>query len=231
MPRVLITGANRGLGLEFARQYADAGWRVDATCRDPDRAEALADIARTAGGRVAIHRLDVGDWDAIAALAADLGAVALDLLLNNAGVYGSQRKAFGDIDYESWLETLRINALAPMRMAQAFVEHVARSDERRMVFISSKMGSIAENTSGGSYIYRSSKAALNAVVKSLSIDLAGRGIVAVAFHPGWVRTDMGGPRAPLDPPESVAAMRGVIARLGAEDSGRFLNYDGAPIPW
>ena len=130
-----------------------------------------------------------------------------------------------------WLETLRINALAPMRMAQAFVEHVARGGDKRMVFISSKMGSIAENTSGDSYIYRSSKAALNAVVKSLSHDLAARGIVAVAFHPGWVRTDMGGPNGLLDPPESIAAMRAVIDRLRIGDSGRFLDYDGATIPW
>ncbi len=231
MSVVLITGANRGLGLEFARQYAAAGWRVHATCRDPERAQALAALAEGAGGAVAIHRLNVGDETTIAALAEALRGETIDLLLNNAGVYGGARKTFGDIDYESWIETLRINALAPLRVAEAFVEQVAASALRRMVFISSKMGSIAENASGDSYIYRSSKAALNAVVKSLAIDLAPRGITAVAFHPGWVKTDMGGPNALLEPEESVAAMRAAIERLTPADSGRFLNYDGASIPW
>lgn len=231
MPTVLITGANRGLGLAFATQYATAGWRVHATCRDPDRAQALAALAENAEGAVAIHRLDVGDGAAISALADALRDTAVDLLLNNAGVYGGQRKTFGDIDYKSWIETLRINALAPLRMAEAFVDHVAASERRQMVFISSKMGSIADNASGDSYIYRSSKAALNAVVKSLAIDLAPRGITAVAFHPGWVKTDMGGPNALLEPEESIAAMRAVIDRLTPADTGRFLNYDGTPIPW
>ncbi|MFQ5783972.1 MAG: SDR family oxidoreductase [Alphaproteobacteria bacterium] len=231
MPSILITGANRGLGLEFARQYAAAGWRVHASCRDPERAETLAALAADADGRVTLHRLDVADPAQIAALADGLRGATIDLLLNNAGVYGGERKTLGDIDYERWVETLGINALAPLRVSEALLEQVARGDRRQLVFISSRMGSMAENTEGGSYVYRSSKAALNAVVRSLACDLAGRGFTVVCFHPGWVATDMGSARAPLTPAASVAGMRAVIERLTPADNGGFFNYDGTKVPW
>jgi NAD(P)-dependent dehydrogenase (short-subunit alcohol dehydrogenase family) len=225
---VLITGANRGLGLQFAKQYADDGWRVHAACRNPDAAEALNEAA--AGGAMTLHRLDVGDGDQVGALAAALAGEAIDVLLNNAGVIGD-RSAFGATDYTVWQATLRTNTLAPMRMAEAFADHVAASGRKQMVFVSSRMGSIGDNGEGGSYVYRSSKAALNAVIKSLSIDLAARGVTAVAFHPGWVSTDMGGASAPIGPAESVGGMRRVIERLTPADNGRFLDYDGSEIPW
>ncbi len=231
MPTVLITGANRGLGLEFARQYAADGWRVHATRRDPAGAEALNATASEAAGAVTVHPLDVTDDGHIAALARALGGEAIDVLVNNAGVFGGRHREFGAIDYDRWEHALRVNTLGPMRMAEAFVEHVARSERKVIASISSQLGSIADNTSGGAYIYRSTKAALNAVVKSLSVDLAERGITVVALHPGWVATDMGGANAPLNPPDSVRGMRAVIEGLTPVDNGKFLSHDGGEIAW
>jgi NAD(P)-dependent dehydrogenase (short-subunit alcohol dehydrogenase family) len=226
MPSVLITGANRGIGLEFARSFAADGWSVHACCRQPDKAAALKALA----GEVAVHRLDVTDGLQVAGLARELADQPIDLLLNNAGIYGP-RTGFAQTDYDEWAPVFRVNTMAPLRMAERFVAQVARSERRLIVNISSKMGSIGDNSRGGSYIYRSSKAALNMVAKSLSVDLAGRGIAVVAFHPGWVQTDMGGPEAALTVAESVAGMRAVIERLGPADNGKFFNYDGGEIPW
>ena len=227
MPTVLITGANRGIGFEFARQYADGGWRVIATCRDPANAGELSAL----GGDIEVHGLDVTDHARIQALAKSLERSAIDLLLSNAGVSGPRPNPFGGIDYQSWMEVLSVNAMSPLKLCECFVDHVARSDLKRIVAVTSKMGSIAENSSGGSYIYRSSKTALNAVMKSLSVELASRRVIVAVLHPGWVRTDMGGPGALIEARTSVAGMRQVIAGLKLEDSGGFFNYDGAGIPW
>lgn len=227
MPTVLITGANRGIGLEFARQYAATGWRVIATCRQPS----LATELKALPGEVEIFALDVGDFPVLGDLAKSLKRESVDLLLANAGVYGPRPSPFGAVDDGAWEAVLRLNTIAPLKLAEAFCDLVARSELRSMAFLSSKMGSIADNTSGGSYIYRSSKAALNVVVKSLAVDLAPRGISVAALHPGWVRTDMGGPSALIDAEVSVAGMRRVLADLTPETSGRFLNYDGCEIPW
>lgn len=238
MATILITGASRGLGLEFAAQYARAGWRVHATCRDPEAADALNAMAAGAPDTVALHptvalhRLDVTDRGQILALAAALGGEPIDVLLNNAGVYRDQDRAFGNLDYAGWEETLRVNTLGPMRMAEAFVDRVAASARKLIVCISSQMGSIGDTVGGGgSYAYRSSKTALNSVVKGLAGDLRDRGITVVAVHPGWVATDMGGADAPLSPAESVRAMRAMIERLAPAASGTFLKYDGSEIPW
>ncbi len=232
VPTVMITGASRGIGLEFARQYAADGWRVLATCRDPGRAEGLARLAAEAGGEIEVRALDVTRGEAVARLAAGWAGRAIDLLVNNAGIYGPRERAdLGRVDYSAWAEVLDVNVMGALRVAEAFADHVAASDRRLIAVISSRMGSIAENETGGNYIYRSSKAALNAVVKSLALDLEPRGVVAVAFHPGWVRTDMGGPGAAIDAETSVAGMRRVIAGLGAADSGRFLDYEGAVVAW
>lgn len=227
MPTVLITGANRGLGLEMARQYAGAGWRVHAACRAPDAAQALKAVR----GAVAVHPLDVESDASVSALGRTLAGEAIDLLVNNAGATATQRTALGDIDYEAWARLFRVNAMAPLRVAAAFVEPVARSERRTMLFVSTRAGSIHDNLAGGRYLYRSSKAALNMVVRSLAIDLAPRRIVCTAVHPGWVRTDMGGPGAPIDAPTSIAALRALVDRLEPHDSGRFLNYDGREIAW
>ena len=226
---VLITGANRGLGLEFARQYAGAGWRVLACCRDPLGASALAALAADSGGKVSLHALDVGDLDRIAQLAAELEGQAIDVLINNAGFY--PQGAFGSIDYGSWQRAFAINTMAPMRIAECFVEHVAASRLRKFVTLSSKMGSIADNTSGGSTLYRTSKAALNMVMKNLSIELQPRGIATLTLHPGWVHTDMGGANAPLAPEPSVAGMRAAIDSLSLATTGRFVAYDGQALAW
>ena len=231
MPSVLITGANRGLGLEFACQYTAAGWRVFACCRNPDGAAELQAAAQGSDGRTTVHALNVADHARIAALAEELQNEPIDVLLNNAGVYGPDKMPFGHIDYAAWANVFAVNVMAPTRMCECFVEHVARSDKKRIVCVSSLMGSIARNTSGDHYLYRSTKAALNMVVKGLAFDLRDRGVIVAALHPGWVRTDMGGPDADLAPAESIRGMIGVIDWLGAWDSGKFLSYDGSELPW
>jgi NAD(P)-dependent dehydrogenase (short-subunit alcohol dehydrogenase family) len=226
---LLITGANRGLGLEFVKQYAEAGWQVIACCRWPDDAKELNALADRFGEQIEVYALDVADFEQIDALALLLQGRPIDLLINNAGVY--PQSEFGSVDYEAWAEAFHINTMAPMKMAEAFVPHVAASQLKKIVTLTSKMGSIDDNTSGGSYIYRSTKAAGNMVMKSLAVDLKPMGIASTILHPGWVRTDMGGPNGLIDAPESVAGMRQVIEALSLANSGRFVAYDGKVIPW
>jgi NAD(P)-dependent dehydrogenase (short-subunit alcohol dehydrogenase family) len=231
MATVLITGANRGLGLEFCRQYAEAGWRVLACCRDPERAAELRSLASQQGA-VSVHRLDVDRFEQIDALSRELAGQAIDVLLNNAGIYGgAEHNRFGSLDYELWTQVFRTNVQAPLKMAEAFLPDVERSSRKLIVAITSLMGSLSDNTSGGAILYRSSKAALNAAMKSLSIDLHDRGIGVLLLHPGWVRTDMGGANAPTSPGESIAGMRRVIEGFKPGDSGRFLNFRGEELPW
>lgn len=220
MQNVLITGASRGLGREFARQYAADGWRVFACARDPSKVEA--------GKGVSAHALDVTDGEAVAALARALDGESFDLLINNAGAIGDRTPAMGGVKYEAWLDAFDVNVLGPMRVAEAFARRLR--GERKLATISSRMGSIAE-AAANAVVYRSTKAAVNMTVKCLSEALKGEGVIAVALHPGWVRTDMGGPSAALGPEESVGGMRKVIAGLTPADAGRFINYDGGAIPW
>ena len=227
MPAVFVTGSNRGIGLEFVRQFANEGWRVFAACRNPDRAKDLKALK----GDIHIHALDIGDFDAIDALARKLKDEPIDLLIKNAAVYGPDQQSFAELDYDEWMDTFRINCMAQVRLAQAFVGHVAKSELKRMVALTSRMGSIADNTSGGSYAYRTCKAALNAAVKSLALDLAPRGISVAVIHPGWVATEMGGPSARISTEQSVTAMRKTIDRLGSEHAGRFFSWDETEIPW
>lgn len=232
MPSVFITGASRGLGLEFVRQYAGDGWRVFATCRAPEKAAQLRTMTRGTDGKVTAHKLDVTEKLDVAPLARELDGEAIDVLINNAGTYGgSYEIKFGETDYALFETAWRTNTAAPLRIAEAFAEQLGRSAKRTIVNISSRMGSIAENDSGGSYAYRSSKAGLNMVTKSLAVDLKARGVIVVALNPGWVRTDMGGARGRFSPEESVRKMREVIAALSPEDTGRFIDYDGADVPW
>ncbi len=231
MPSVLVTGANRGLGLEFTRQYAADGWQVYAACRAPDAAKELQKFAEQSGGRIRVLPMDVTDTASVRAAAAGLKGQPIDLLLNNAGVGGTRGERLGGLDYAAWMKVLDANSLGPMRVAEAFLDHVARGDQKRIVTVTSGMGSIADNTSGGRYSYRSSKSAVNSVMKSLAIDLAPRGITCVVVNPGWVRTDMGGPGGNLSPAESIAALRKIIAALKPEDSGKFLNWNGKTYPW
>jgi NAD(P)-dependent dehydrogenase (short-subunit alcohol dehydrogenase family) len=231
MPTALITGASRGLGLEFATQYAKAGWQVIATCRDPGKADALRALAGAGNGLVQIEALDVGDAAGTRRLAGAVGKRPIDLVIANAGLYGTRDQGLKDLDDAEWGEVMRINVMAPMRLAALLTDSVAASTGKQMAFVSSRLGSMASNEEGGGYVYRSSKAALNAVVKSLSVDLKPRGITAVALHPGWVRTDMGGPSAPLDAPTSVSGMVKVLAGLKPKDSGTLIEYTGQTVPW
>jgi NAD(P)-dependent dehydrogenase (short-subunit alcohol dehydrogenase family) len=231
MPNVLITGANRGIGLEFTRQYAQAGWQVFACSRRADAKE-LNQVADQHSGKISLHTLDISDHQQIEKLAQELTGTPIDVLINNAGIYpGGNKESFGTIDYESWLHAFAVNTMAPLKMAESFIENLAKSSEKKIVNITSKMGSIDDNTSGGYYLYRSSKAALNMVVKSLSLDVASRGITTIVLHPGWVQTDMGGSHAPTPPERSVAGMRKVIAGLSHKDSGRFYDFNGQEILW
>ena len=231
MPTTLVTGANRGLGLEFVRQYAADGWQVYAGCRQPDAAGELQRVAAENSGRVRVIPMEVTDTASVRAAAAGLKGDHVDLLLNNAGVGGPPGQKLGGLDYAAWAKVLDANSLGPMRVAEAFLDNVAKSRLKRIVTITSGMGSIEDNTSGGRYAYRSSKAAVNMVMKSLAVDLAPRGITCVVMNPGWVRTDMGGSGGTLSPEESIKAMRSVIAALKPGDSGKFLNYTGKTYPW
>jgi NAD(P)-dependent dehydrogenase (short-subunit alcohol dehydrogenase family) len=230
MYSVLVTGANRGIGLEFCRQYSRAGCQVLACCRHPDQAVELQALAAEQT-TISLYQLDVCEQADIDKLAAQLAQQPVDLLINNAGYYGPSGVRLGAIDVQQWLKVFAINAIAPLKVAEALVDSVAKSELKTIAFMSSKMGSMADNGSGGSYLYRSSKAGLNAVVKSLSIDLADRGIKVAALHPGWVKTAMGGPNALIDASASVTALRQLLARLTPQQSGHFFNYDGTIIPW
>lgn len=229
--RVIITGASRGIGLEMVKQAVKHRWRVFACVRDPHTPQKLFEIAKMSGGLVSVHMLDVADTAQIQALAYELRMEPIDILINNAGMYGSMQHNFGEVDVESWLQTFRINTIAPLQMAENFFPHLKHGKRKLIVNISSKMGSITDNSSGGSYIYRSSKTALNQVLKSLSVDLNADGFTCVNLHPGWVKTDMGGPNAEITPAQSVSNMFSIIDKLRQEDSGKFFDIDGSEIPW
>jgi NAD(P)-dependent dehydrogenase (short-subunit alcohol dehydrogenase family) len=226
--QVLITGANRGIGLEFTQQYAQDGWNVLACCREPQHASALQALA-TAQTNIRILHLDVADFSQIDALALQLKDEKIDVLINNAGVFPDS--SLSDADTENWLQAFKINSIAPMKMATAFTPHIAKSELKKLATLSSKMGSMADNTSGGSYIYRSTKTAVNMVMKSLSIDLKPAEIAVVTLHPGWVQTDMGGSNALINTQTSVAGLRKVIENLTLSNTGRFIAYDGKEIAW
>jgi len=235
MPSVLITGANRGLGLEFATQYLSDGWRVHAACRQPQSAAKLQRLAKGLAkdkvDRIEILAMDVTDPDSIARAAAGMGDDPIDVLINGAGIMGEPDQKVGNVDYLAWSRILEVNTMGPLRVVEAFIDHLARSERKLVVTITSGMGSLSDNTSGGWIAYRSSKAAVNMVMRSAAIELAPRGISCVLVNPGWVRTDMGGATAPLSPTESVAALRQLIGRLGPAESGKFFHYDGREFPW
>ena len=232
MPGVLITGSNRGLGLEWVRQCAARGWRVNATCRDPDAAAALQDLA-SRHPDVRLHRLDVTAADQIAGVAEVLRDETLDLLVNDAGVYFEHwgKDPIGSIDFEDWEETFRVNTLGPMRVTEALVAQLARGDRPLVLAITSNMGSIAGIDAPRDYAYRSSKAALNAAMHGLAHELEPRGIGVLLLHPGWVRTRMGGSSAPIGPEESVRGMLSLVDRYEPSLSGGFFRFDGARMPW
>ncbi len=231
---VLITGANRGLGLGLARIYLEDGWNVIAVNRSSS-----PELEALRNGSLEIHCCDLTDDTQLTLLADTLDSRAIDVLINNAGRMaksGADESAhsvqgFGHFDRALWHDIFDINLFTPMSLSELLVENLARSERGRIVTISSMLGSMALNTHGGIYAYRASKAAVNAIVKSMAIDLAGRGIIAIAQHPGWVQTDMGGKGADIDVETSVAGMKSVIDGLGPGDSGKFFSYDGSEMAW
>lgn len=226
--QVLITGANRGIGLEFVKQYAQDGWNVLACCRDPQHATELQALAKS-NTNIQILCLDVADFAQIDTLALQLKDQKIDVLINNAGIYPDS--SFGGVDANDWLEAFKVNSMAPLKMATAFTSHIANSQLKKIATLSSKMGSLDDNTSGGSYIYRSSKTAVNMVMKSLAIDLKPYGIAVVTLHPGWVITEMGGTNALIDTKTSVTGLRKVIENTNLNTTGQFIAYDGKSINW
>lgn len=235
MPTILITGASRGLGFEFTHQYAHEGADVIACCRAPDKAEKLKAIAQQ-HKNIRIEALDVTDGKSIAALAVRLKDTAIDILINNAGIIsGGNGKEdgtqdFGAVDAEAWDHVLRTNTIAPIMVLQALVPNLASNKNSKAIMITSKMGSIGEM--GGGYLaYRTSKAALNAAMVTVSHDLKQKNIAIANLHPGWVKTDMGGAGAQITPETSVTGMRKVIAGLTLAKTGQFFNYDGTIIAW
>ena len=228
-PSVVITGANRGIGLALVSQYLADGWQVYGGCRQPELATQLAGLASNSA--LSIHQLDVGNPGSVKKLALALSEQSIDLLINNAGIYGGERQSFGDIDYAQWTRVLEVNTLGPYRVSTALANQVGNSEQRLMVNVSSAMGSIERYTTGGHYIYRSSKAALNMVTVNLAHDLRSRGITVLSVHPGWVRTDMGGASADISTQTSAAGLRQLISNATLEDSGRFFSWDGSVLPW
>ena len=231
MKSVLVTGSSRGLGLEWVRQYAQQNWRVFATCRNPNKANELHSITKKYNN-VIIYQLDVTNHNETDALAKELSVYAIDILINNAGVYlDKNNSSIGSLDFKSWEETFRVNTLGPIRVSEAFLQHITASEKRLIVTISSHMGSIADIQTTGSYYYRSSKAALNAAMKSLSIELRSKNIGVLLLHPGWVQTDLGGKNATLTTKQSVLSMHEVIEQFSIEKTGKFIRYDGFSMPW
>jgi NAD(P)-dependent dehydrogenase (short-subunit alcohol dehydrogenase family) len=232
MTTVLITGANRGLGLEFCRQYASQGWQVIAGCRNPAQADALHQLQNQYPAAFQIETLDVEDFAQIDALSKKLADSTIDMLINNAGVYDDKKdNGFGRLDYQLWQHSLLVNTLAPVKMVEAFLPQIKRGNKKLIANVSSLMGSITDNGSGGSLYYRSSKAALNAAMKTLSLDLKDEGVGVLILHPGWVLTDMGGPNALIDSQTSVGGMCEQLERFTLAQTGSFMKYDGKSMPW
>lgn len=225
MPTILITGAARGLGLEFARQFAADGWRVHACARGGARRDYGA-----VPGDIVAHDLDVRDATQIAALKRDLAGEPIDILLNNAGILIPEDRPVAAVSDAEWLDSFHVNSIAPLRIADALTPDVAASGRKLMVFLTSRMGSISRMAAGG-HPYRMSKAALNSGVRCLALDPERRGITMLLIHPGWVRTDMGTPSADIDIKTSIDGVRRVIDHATPADNGRFLNYDGTELPW
>lgn len=221
---VLITGANRGIGLEYARQFEAKGYTVIGTARNPGEATELAALG------VRVEALDVTDAASVAALAQRLDGVPIDVLVNNAGVADRSEPGIETTDLAMFERTLAVNTLGPLRVTQALLPNLRAGERKHIVNMSSRLGSIALNN--GKYpAYRASKAALNQVSRNLSVDLGKQGFVVVVVHPGWVRTEMGGAEAPLLPDESVRGLVALIEKLDASNNGRFYDYLGAEIPW
>lgn len=231
----IVTGANRGIGLELVRQLARAGHRVEALCRQPEKATELLDLVRASGGKVRISMCDVGDPASIAKFAKEHHDGPIDRLINNAGTFGTRDRPLGELDYAEIEEVIRINTFGPLRMVEALLPSLrmgARADApKKILHISTGMASIGDNGSGGHYAYRMSKVALNMASMNLARELKKDHIASYVMNPGWVQTDMGGKGAPTSPEESVRGILETFEKATMEDSGEFLDYRGKRFPW
>ncbi|WP_373959220.1 SDR family oxidoreductase [Vibrio gigantis] len=228
MSVIFITGANRGIGLSLAQQYLKDNHTVYATYRDISSAHELLALAEYHSNLTCIQ-LDITDYQATSRLPAQIQHI--DILINNAGYYGPKGYGLGNTDVEEWRRVFEVNTIAPLKLVETLLPMLEDSDVKKIACLSSRVGSMAENTSGGGYIYRSSKAALNSVVKSLSNDLTDNGFTVLALHPGWVQTEMGGPNALIDTGTSASGLIKVIESANTEVSGHFFNFDGTEIDW
>jgi NAD(P)-dependent dehydrogenase (short-subunit alcohol dehydrogenase family) len=231
MQTVLITGANRGLGLEHCRQFLMRGKQVIALARVPNEAAELDALLVQFPSQLKIYRYDALDLSAPERIKQQLDDQPIDLMLANAGANGAQRQVFGSVQVESMLQLVQINAIAPLKLAEALIDNVAASERKQIAFQSSLMGSIGDNASGSHYAYRVAKAALNMIVKTIANDVRSRGVIAVALHPGWVRTRMGGEHAPVALADSVTGQQRQFDAFTLADSGGFFNFDGQALPW
>jgi len=225
MSTYLITGANRGIGLELTKQALSQGHRVVATCRSPDSAVALSELE----GALDVYSLDVADEVATTTLAQTLSSLTLDVLLNNAGVM-AVNQSVDDMSYDQWMHSFAVNAIAPWRMATSFAPQLAASDSPKVLTLTSQMGSL-ERAGSDRVAYRSSKSAANMAMRTLAIEWQPRGIIVCMLHPGWVRTDMGGSDADVGCVESASGLLKVIDGLTLADTGCFYNHNGDVIPW
>jgi NAD(P)-dependent dehydrogenase (short-subunit alcohol dehydrogenase family) len=226
---ILITGANRGLGLGLASLCLKHGHAVIAAARDPG-ASGLLDLQARHGDRLLRLPLDVTDAGSVGALAASLGDRPVDVLVNNAGIIGPERQSTLDMDFAGFLHTLDVNTLGPLRVTQAVLPSLRRAASPRILILSSRMGSLSHAKSDR-IAYRASKAAVNKVMQGLATDLLPMGVAIASVHPGWVRTDMGGPEADIDTQESVDGLYALLTGLTLERTGSFFNYDGTTMPW
>lgn len=230
MKTIIVTGANRGIGLELVKQYCNRNYQVIGTYRDETTSGELISMSRNLDN-LKVYLLDVSSDQSLKDFSSKLGETPVDIFINNAGVYGPPDSSFSNVDEKNWIPVFQINAIAPLLLTQLIIENLRNGSQKKLIYITSKMGSIDDNKSGGAYIYRSSKTALNSVVKSISVDLAKDDMKVALLHPGWVRTDMGGPNGLIDTTASVSGMTQVIDSLSQSDSGCFFNYDGSKIPW
>jgi short-subunit dehydrogenase len=228
MGTVFITGANRGLGLEFVKEFSEIGYEVIATYRDLSSSTDLTNLVKS-NLKIRLHQLDVSSTKNIQDLSKYLKNKPIDILINNAGIYRSG--SFNSVNKDSWVESFITNTIGPYEVIEYFLPNVLQGLERKVISITSKMGSIDDNTSGGSYIYRSSKTALNSMMRSLTHDLKAHDIATMTLHPGWVRTDMGGPGGWIDVKESVSGMIDQILNLSLQNTGRYIDYNGKLIKW
>ena len=236
MPTVFVTGANRGLGYEHVKQYAEKGWKVIACARNPEQAKELKELQKKHGENFIIEQLEVVDHNRIEELAEKYSDEAIDILINNAGTTGPMGvpgamgyQKIDSMDYQIWRDILEVNLLSPFKIATAFHKHVARSDKKILIMMSSDLGSVEQNNFGGFYSYRASKSALNIISKGMSVDW--NDVTVIALAPGWCKTYLGGDEAEIEPAESVEQQQEMFEGIAAKDSGKFLDRFGKEVAW